>query len=235
MESSPRFVEKSGDRAWAVGINEFMFHRFAHQANPNVLPGMTMNRWGSHIDRTQTWWLNAGAAWFKYLSRGAYLLQSGVPVSDLLVFVGDGSPNGVVRRNEFEPNIPKGTNFDCVNADVLINRIKAENGELVLPEGTRYKALVLSSSDQMKFSTVKRLHELAQKGILIIGQKPQELRGYQHTPQQQAEFQKMVQDIWSKPTTIKHFNWTEIFKIKISMPIVPLKTLRILILPIENR
>ncbi|NJN33126.1 MAG: hypothetical protein HC817_01615 [Saprospiraceae bacterium] len=208
----PALLKKSGDRAWAVGINEFMFHRFAHQANPNVLPGMTMNRWGSHIDRTQTWWLNAGAAWFKYLSRGAYLLQSGVPVSDLLVFVGDGSPNGVVRRNEFEPNIPKGTNFDCVNADVLINRIKAENGELVLPEGTRYKALVLSSSDQMKFSTVKRLHELAQKGILIIGQKPQELRGYQHTPQQQAEFQKMVQDIWSKPTTIKHFNWTEIFK-----------------------
>jgi hypothetical protein len=208
----PALAKTWGDKAWALGINEFMFHRYAHQANPNVLPGMTMNRWGSHIDRTQPWWLNAGAAWFKYLSRGAYLLQSGVPVSDLLVFVGDGSPNGVVGRNAFEPNIPKGTNFDCVNADVLINRVKVEKGELVLPEGTRYKALVLSSSDKMKLSTVKRLQELAQQGVLIVGQKPEILRGYKNTPNQLAEFEKMVTDIWSKPTTIKHFNWTEIFK-----------------------
>jgi alpha-L-rhamnosidase/F5/8 type C domain/Glycosyl hydrolases family 2, sugar binding domain len=208
----PALAKVWGDKAWAVGINEFMFHRFAHQSNPNVLPGMTMNRWGSHIDRTQTWWLNAGAAWFKYLSRGAYLLQSGVPVSDLLVFVGDGSPNGVVGRNAFQPNIPKGTNFDCVNADVLINRIKVENGELVLPEGTRYKALVLSSSDKMKLSTVKRLQKLTQQGVLIIGQKPEILRGYKNTPNQLAEFEKMVTDIWSKPTTVKHFNWAEIFK-----------------------
>jgi alpha-L-rhamnosidase len=208
----PAMAKLSGDKAWAEGINEFMFHRFVHQANTHVLPGMTMNRWGAHIDRTQTWWLNAGAAWFKYIARGSYLLRAGVPVSDLLVFVGDGAPNGVVGSTEFNPNIPKGTNFDCANADVLINRIKCDKGELVLPEGTSYKALVLGNSEIIKLSTLKRLHELAQNGALIIGQKPQALMGYNQTASQKAEFEKYVQAIWSKPTTIKHFNWAEIFK-----------------------
>jgi hypothetical protein len=54
-----------------------MFHRFAHQANTHVKPGMTMNRWGFHFDRTQTWWENAGADWFKYMARGQYHLAAG--------------------------------------------------------------------------------------------------------------------------------------------------------------
>jgi hypothetical protein len=84
----PAMAKVSGDLAWTHGINEFMFHRFAHQANTHVKPGMTMNRWGFHFDRTQTWWENAGADWFKYMARGQYMLREGVPVSDLLVFVG---------------------------------------------------------------------------------------------------------------------------------------------------
>jgi hypothetical protein len=206
----PALLKKSGDRAWAAGINEFMFHRFAHQSNTNVLPGMTMNRWGSHIDRTQHWWLNAGAAWFKYISRGSYLLQSGIPVSDLLVFVGDGSPNGTVNRKSLNPNIPMGTNFDCVNADVLINRIKVENGDLVLPEGTRYKVLVLDNAETLKFETLKRIHELAQNKVLIIGKKPVQLRGYNQS--KSAEFQQLVNETWAKSTTISNYDWKDIFE-----------------------
>ena len=119
---------------------------------------MTMNRWGFHFDRTQTWWFNAGAAWFEYVARGSYLLRQGVPVSDVLVFIGDGSPNSVLKRQEL--GIPMGTNFDCVNADVLMNRIEVKNGELVLPEGTSYKLLVLKNTDKMSLPTLKRLVEL---------------------------------------------------------------------------
>jgi hypothetical protein len=119
-KGNPAMAKISGDKAWAFGINEFMFHRFAHQANTHVKPGMTMNRWGFHFDRTQTWWENAGADWFQYMARGQYLLRQGVPVSDLLVFVGDASPNSVYLRKDFEPEIPAGTNFDCVNTDVLL-------------------------------------------------------------------------------------------------------------------
>jgi hypothetical protein len=208
----PAMAKISGDKAWALGINEFMFHRFAHQANTHVKPGMTMNRWGFHFDRTQTWWENAGAAWFKYMARGQYLLRQGVPVSDLLVFVGEGSPNSVYLRNEFEPEIPAGTNFDNVNADVLVNRITVKNRKLALPEGTEYRALVLRNCENLSLKTIKRIHEIAEKGVPIIGEKPVKLLGYLSSDEDLKTFSKLVEEIWSNPTTHADFDWETIFE-----------------------
>ena len=208
----PAIAKLSGDRAWALGINEFMFHRFAHQANTHTEPGMTMNRWGSHFDRTQTWWKSAGAAWFTYIARGSYLLRQGVPVNDLLVFVGDGSPNSTVGRRDFSPNLPRSIGFDCVNADVLLNRITCADGDLVLPEGTRYRALVLANSPKIKLTTLRRLHELSQQGIMLVGPKPQELLGYQTTNSQRNEFATLVEAIWKQPDTEPAYNWAAILK-----------------------
>ena len=187
----PAMVKTSGDLAWTLGINEFMFHRFAHQSNTHVSPGMTMNRWGFHFDRTQTWWENAGSAWFKYIARGSYLLRQGVPVSDLLIFVGDGAPNSTYGRNDFSPPIPPEINFDCVNADVLIHRIIAEEGKLVLPEGTRYRVLVLKNSEAMTLRTLKKISELAAQGVRIVGERPKRLAGYLHSPAEKIEFEHL--------------------------------------------
>jgi len=211
-KGNPAMAKKSGDLAWTFGINEFMFHRFAHQANTHVKPGMTMNRWGFHFDRTQTWWKNAGADWFKYMARGQYLLRQGVPVSDLLVFVGDGSPNSVVLRKDFEPEIPAGTNFDCVNADVLINRIQIENKKLVLPEGTEYKMLVLQNAETMTLATVKRIHEMAMAGIPVVGKRPLIIAGYLTSQEEKEIFENLVEETWGQPKTYSDLNWLTIFE-----------------------
>lgn len=207
----PAMAKPSGDKAWARGINEFMFHRFAHQANPNVEPGMTMNRWGFHMDRTQTWWKSAGAAWFKYVARGSYMLRQGVPVSDLLVFVGETSPNGTFTNEDLKKNMPIGTNFDNVNADVLLHRISIKNKQLVLPEGTEYKALALKNNVYASLELVNKLHKMAQQGVLIIGNPPQKLAGYGHTNQDIQLFNKLVAEIWSSPTTFTNNNWQDVF------------------------
>jgi len=143
----PALARVTGDEVWALGINEFMFHRFTHQANTHGKPGMTMARWGSHIDRTQTWWMNAGKAWFEYIALGSYLLRQGYPVADVLVFVGDGSLNGHVSKEKLNSSIPAGIKYDCSNADVLINRIKIENNKLVLQYGNSYSYLILHETD----------------------------------------------------------------------------------------
>lgn len=207
----PALSKITGDMAWTYGINEFMFHRYAHQANTHVTPGMTMNRWGSHLDRTQTWWENAGAAWFKYIARGSYLLRQGVPVSDLLVYVGEGSPNSVYGRNDFSPGIPTTINFDNVNTDVLMNRIKVKDGKLVLPEGTTYKALVLKNSEKLSVKTIRRLNELAEKGVILIGPKPVEPAGYLVSKEQTDEFNALTTRIWAKKTTYSNFDWDKIY------------------------
>ncbi len=209
-KGNPAMAKISGDKAWTLGINEFMFHRFAHQANTHVEPGMTMNRWGFHMDRTQTWWYNAGAAWFNYVGRGSYLLRQGIPVSDLLVFVGDGAPNAVVNKKDFNPALPNSIHYDNVNSDVLINRIKVENKKLVLPEGTSYKALVVKNSNQITLKTLKRINEFSEQGIAIIGDKPVSLLGYLHSKADVDEFNQLVSKVWSRNNTYSGYNWDAI-------------------------
>ena len=208
----PGSLKLTGDKAWTLGINEFMFHRFAHQANTHVKPGMTMSQWGSHIDRTQTWWYNAGSAWFKYLARGQYMLRKGIPVSDLLVFVGDGSPNSIIKEHMFSPALPKHINYDCINADALLHRVEAKENKMVLPNGIQYQALYLKNIKEIKLKTLKRIAELANKGVVIIGEKPQKLGSYAVSEKDKIEFNKLVDQIWTRKTTYLSGDWDTIFK-----------------------
>ena len=208
----PGMSKTTGDMAWVLGINEFMFHRFAHQANTHVVPGMTMSQWGSHIDRTQTWWNNAGAAWFKYIARGSHLLRQGNPVSDLLVYVGEGSPNSVTSRHSFSTAIPLEINYDNINTDALLHRIEVKNGKLVLPEGTSYKVLALYNCDKISLKTLEKIHDLSQKGIIILGEKPKELAGYVKSKEDSERFGHLVETIWNHKNTHTTFNWNAVFK-----------------------
>lgn len=209
----PALAKQKGDYEWTNGINEYMFHRFAHQSNTHVEPGMSMSFVGSHIDRTQTWWDNAGPEWFQYLARGSYMLRQGNPVVDLLVFVGDRAPNHVIHHNQLKPKLPKAYKYDCVNAEVIVKRLKVENGKLKLPNGISYNALVLpNNSDVMSLETVKGIWKLAKQGAIIIGKKPKRLGGYQQSKEKQESFQMLVDAIWSSKKTYTNFEWEKIFK-----------------------
>lgn len=202
----PAEMKADNDRNWTLGFNEYVFHRFAHQPNTNVTPGMTMNKWGVHYDRTQTWWNNAGKAFNEYIARGQYLLRQGVPVSDVLVFVGDGSPNGFLSRDELSVELPWYVNYDCVNDEVLQSRLGADAGALQLPEGTEYRILMLENSRTMTLATLKKLRKLAKAGIIIVGQQPAELMGYQTIAAQRAEFFTLVREVWSMPNVKEDIN-----------------------------
>lgn len=193
----PYMLKQKGDWAWTKGINEFMFHRFAHQANTHVAPGMSMNKFGSHIDSTQTWWLNAGKAWMKYIQRGSWMLRQGVPVNDLLIYVGEGSPHKPARRSSLR-KLPNSNNYDFCDTEVLMNRIKVQNGKLVLPEGTTYKAVYFQYSDEMSINVLKRVEELAEQGATILVKKPKKPIGYMEQQTKLNEFKKMADQIWEK-------------------------------------
>ena len=187
----PAMTKPTGDWAWKKGFNEFMFHRYAHQSNTHVRPGMTMSKWGFNFDRTQTWWLGAGKSWFKYIARGSYMLRIGVPVTDVMVFVGDASPNGT----------SKGTYFpyksDAVNSDVLINRTSVKDSKIVLPEGTTYRCLVLKNTDRITMPTLERLCQLAEAGVPVCGILPEKLLGYNDEGKDYTKFKELVSRISS--------------------------------------
>ena len=206
----PGLLKNTGDQAWCLGINEYMFHRYVHQPNTHVVPGMTMDEFGSHIDRNQTWWESAGKAWMEYIARGQYMLQQGIPVSDLLVFVGDGAPSDALNRKAFSPEIPNYLNYDCVNADVLCNRFRICDGNLILPEGTTYKILALHNSKKISLEVLRKLDKYSENGLIIVGQKPVGVIGHRVTEEQKSEFKTLADRIWQRGTTYSTFVWDEI-------------------------
>jgi len=67
-QNHPRSMKALGDEIWCNGINRYIFHRYAHQPWLDKWPGMTMGQWGTHFERTNTWWKD-GQAWMKYIAR----------------------------------------------------------------------------------------------------------------------------------------------------------------------
>jgi hypothetical protein len=94
---TPEWLKAIGDPAFCDGINRFMLHRFVHQPfDDRYQPGMAMGQWGTHFDRTQTWWEPA-KAWVKYLQRCDALLQWGqIATND---FADNSVSGGVIVRS----------------------------------------------------------------------------------------------------------------------------------------
>jgi hypothetical protein len=74
---TPESIKPLGDAAYCDGVNRLMLHRFTHEPwNDRYKPGVVMGQWGTHFDRTQTWW-EPGKAWVQYMQRCQALLQWG--------------------------------------------------------------------------------------------------------------------------------------------------------------
>jgi hypothetical protein len=74
---TPAWLKPIGDAAFCAGVNRLVLHRFVHQPwDDRYLPGNAMGQWGTHFDRTQTWW-EPGQAMVRYWQRCQALLQWG--------------------------------------------------------------------------------------------------------------------------------------------------------------
>lgn len=73
----PAWLKPIGDKAFCTGVNRLVLHRFVQQPwDDRYRPGNTMGWWGTHFDRTQTWWEH-GKAMVHYWTRCQGLLQWG--------------------------------------------------------------------------------------------------------------------------------------------------------------
>lgn len=190
--NDPHTLKPVGDASYCSGVNRLYFHTFAHQPWVDRRPGMTMDKWGSHFDRTNTWWVQ-GRAWISYLSRCQFLLQQGRFVADALYFYGEGAPVGSRPRN---PPLPTGYRFDQCNADVILNRLKVREGMLELPDGQSYRLLVLPPERQMTPPLLRKIQELVREGATVVGPSPIISPSLQDYPKCDEEVEVLAREVW---------------------------------------
>ena len=164
---TPFSIKWQNDRAFANGCNMIVYHRFTHQPWPHdrYLPGMTMGRWGMHLDRTQTWWPLVGG-WFRYQARCQWMLQEGKFVADALFWSGEAAP----KYGWTKTTLPKGYDYDAC-ATKVVEMLKVRNGKVVVPGGVEYEILILPDTDTMSERMVNRIGELVAQGARVVAQR----------------------------------------------------------------
>ncbi|HZY81845.1 MAG TPA: glycosyl hydrolase, partial [Cyclobacteriaceae bacterium] len=204
----PFGLKALGDKMFTQGLNRMVFHRFAHQPHPAAAPGMTMGPWGSHFDRTNTWW-EQGKAWMDYLTRCQYMLQAGTFFADLVYFTGESA--GVytrVERNELVPPPPEGYDYDLINAELLLTKAKVVDKKLTLPDGVQYSMLVLQDFPTMTGKVIKKIQEFINGGLTVVGKKPVGQPGFKDDP----DFGKIVNELWDGGKVIWNRSIEEVLK-----------------------
>jgi len=191
----PYSIKALGDRIYCDGVNRFIMHRYAHQPWMNVKPGMTMGPWGTHFERTLTWW-KQGTGWVSYLSRCQYLLQSGLFSADLCYCYGESAANDLLNRRSLRPAPPAGYDYDGCDAGVVLQRMSVRNGRIVLPDGMSYRVLVLPESRFMTPKMLTKIAALVKAGAVVVGPKPAQSPSLAAYPACDQQVRKLADEVW---------------------------------------
>ncbi|WP_336973706.1 glycosyl hydrolase [Sphingobium aromaticiconvertens] len=205
----PYAMKTLGDQMFAQGVNQFYFHRYAHQPNPLASPGMAMGPWGINLERSNTWFAQS-RPWMEYLGRSQYMLRQGRNVADILYFVGEESPNqSEYLRPDispdsnpkigqyFSPQVPAGYSYDMVNAEVLLTRASVKDGRILLPDGASYRMLVMPDTiASMTPQLAQRLRDLVRQGMVMLAPKPARSLTMAGQPDGDAAFRAAIDDLW---------------------------------------
>lgn len=197
----PTSMKNQGDWAFAMGINRFVYHTFAHQPlGAEYRPGMTMGPYGVHWDRGQTWWPMVGE-YHRYVSRCSHLLREGVTVSDVLYLTPEGAPQ--VFRPPADALVgaapladKKGHGFDGCSPNILMDRAVVRDGLIAFPGGTSYRLLVLPRIDTMTPRLLRKISELVRAGATVAGSPPRKSPSLSGYPACDAEVRSLALELW---------------------------------------
>jgi len=216
-QHGPTDYKQLCDIAFCEGLNQVVFHTFAH--NPEIAgkPGFAYHA-GEHLNVNTTWWEMA-RPFMDYLSRCSFMLRQGNFVGDACIYYGDQAPN-LVPPKRIDPNItplyddnmclhcgqPKpvnpgelpGYDYDYINADIITTTLSVENGKLVLPSGQSYHVMLLPDRKDISLEVLKSLEKLINEGAVIIGPKPERTTSLKNYPECDTELKTIADKIWGK-------------------------------------
>ena len=187
----PSTLKKRLDRSFAEGINNTLLHVYIHQPYKDKMPGMNAY-FGTEFNRNNTWFYHMDS-FLQYIKRCNLLLQQGKYVADVAYFIGEDAPKMAGIQ---EPALPFGYSCDYINAEVIKNRLMVKDGNLILPDGMKYRILVLPESDNMRPELLAKIRELVNSGAVILGPKPLRSPSLQHSASADSEVRQLASELW---------------------------------------
>ena len=188
----PAMMKQRGDRFFTEGINNTLLHVYISQPSEEREPGM--NAWfSSEFNRLNTWYPQMDL-FTSYLKRVNYMLQQGLNIADVAYFIGEDAPKmtGIV-----DPELPKGYQFDYINAEVIERDLFVKDGLLTLPHGTQYRILVLPKLETMRPELLDKIKKLIEDGAVVLGPAPKRSPSGESFPTADRQVEKLAGELWS--------------------------------------
>ncbi|MBQ9667174.1 MAG: glycosyl hydrolase family 2 [Prevotella sp.] len=157
-------VKNLADYAYCFGINEFVVCAVAYQPDTAGHLLSTANGRQYVLNRLNTQWPMSRDFW-DYQARCSWMLRQGRPVSDFCVYLGDDVPKKILSH--LLPPIPQGFDFDAFTTDVLLHRMKASDGRIVLPDGVSYAMMLLPPDETLTGAARLKVDSLLAAGIKV--------------------------------------------------------------------
>lgn len=193
-EEDPRSLRPSFDRAACEGHNLTMWHTFDCSPASMGVPGQAYFA-GTHLNPNVTWWPEAGA-FFGYLNRCQFLLQQGLPVADVLHFYGENIPSFVRLKTDDPARAAPDYDYDVIDLEALLTRVRVARGRIVLPDGTSYALLSLQPHDAISLPALRHIAGLVKQGATLAGRPPQRQYSLSGYPASDREFAALVAELW---------------------------------------
>jgi len=186
----PATMKQRLDRFFTEGINNTLLHVYIEQATDNF-PGL--NSWfGNEFNRLNTWFFDMDV-FLKYIKRCNLLLQQGKYVADVAYFISEDAPKMTVIQ---DPVLPKGYSFDYINAEVIKTRMTVKDGQLVLPDGMKYRILVLPKLATIRPELLLKIKALVEQGAVVMGPRPSRSPSLQNYGKADQEVQQLAAELW---------------------------------------
>ncbi len=188
------------DRALCEGLNCFSLHTLASSPPEAGLPGWAYHA-GTDINPSATWWPMARGL-MDYLARCSYVLRQGWSVADVCHFYGDQAPNFYpplcdVPEKPLLAGLDPSNDYDVCSSEVILRRMRVEEGRIVLPDGTSYAVLTLPEQDHVPLEVLKKIRALVVDGATVIGhRRPTRSPGLLGREVNDREVKRLADELW---------------------------------------
>lgn len=176
------------------GVTHLVYHTYTHNPQQPFLPPGTSFGGpgiGTPFLRGQTWWKHMRTI-NDYFARCSYMMERGRPVSDIIWYLGD----ELGPKPDQDPGFLQGYKYDYCNPDILMNRLRVEDGKFVTPDGILYSVLWLPDNCRMLPGTLEKIRSFVRDGATVIGDAPEGLATLNGGKGAQRRFDKAVKAIW---------------------------------------